>query len=198
MRVHIKVCGITDIASAQACLDGGVDSIGFVFADSVRRVTPEAASRISSAVPGPMKRVAVFRQPKAGDIRRALEIFRADLVQADHRFLHSVDRHLRLPVFRESPGVEDEIDTHMGGETGMRFVYEGPVSGAGRPVDWPRAGQLATRGRMTLAGGLTPANVAEAVRLVRPFGVDVSSGVETAGKKDPEKIREFVKRARDA
>jgi len=95
--------------------------------------------------------------------------------------------------------VDNELDAYLGDTSDRRLVYEGPRSGVGRTVDWARAHGVARRGLVTLAGGLAPDNVAEAIRTVRPFGVDVSSGVESEpGVKDPGRIRAFVEAVREA
>lgn len=199
MTIHIKVCGISDVETALACEEAGVDAIGFVFANSVRRVTPETASAIVSHLSGPMQRVAVFHRPRPGEVDRVIAGFHADLVQADHGSPALSTTTGVLPVFREDAGVEEDLEAHLARAPGARFVYEGPTSGAGRQVDWDRACRIASMGQMTLAGGLTPGNVGEAIHTVRPFGVDVSSGVEAGpGRKDPRLIEAFVAAARRA
>ena len=189
MRLFVKICGVSTAPVAETCVEQGVDAIGFVFADSPRRVTPEQAELISSALPPGISRVAVFRRPGPEEVRAVLAGFRPDLVQADHDTLTALDGIGLLPVFHEG-GAEPE---------GGRFLYEGPVSGVGRRVGPVKAAQIARLGEMVLAGGLNPGNVAEAITQVRPFGVDVSSGVETSpGVKGPALIRSFVEAVRAA
>jgi phosphoribosylanthranilate isomerase len=123
-----------------------------------------------------------------------LSVFRPDILQTDAEDLQRlcVPKDLQvLPVFRAThPSVA---------ETPPRLLFEGPISGAGRVSDWERARELARRTELVLAGGLDAANVASAIESVRPFGVDVSSGVESApGIKDLEKIERFVRAARTA
>lgn len=190
MSLFVKICGITDLAGAEAAVESGADAVGFVFAGSPRRVSPREALSISGELPPGILRVAVFRSPAADDIEEVLEIFTPDLVQADHEALEEFDATETLPVFREG-----DNEAPRGG----RFLYEGPVSGAGRAVDPQRAVGMAHLGEMVLAGGLRPDNVATAIGRVRPYGVDVSSGVESApGLKDPALIRSFVAAARAA
>ena len=196
MRIHIKICGITDVAAAQAAVDAGADSIGFVLAPSTREISPTVASSIAARVPATVDIVAVFRDLPRDNIEHSLAGFDADVVQADHRSLSGVEGRRLLPVFRETVGSLEEIATYINGD---RFVYEGPHSGIGQPVDWDIAAEIALLGRMTLAGGLHQDNVGEAIRSVRPFGVDVSSGVESSpGMKDPSRIRAFVEAVRAA
>lgn len=189
MRIHVKICGITDLSSAQAAVEAGADALGFVFADSVRKITADEAAKISEELPGRVQRVAVFLRPDPVEVRQVLTRFSADIIQADYGTLS--DGPSVLPVFREDD--DDILERYLSGTVGRRFHYEGRVSGAGRAVDWSLAAKLARRARMTLAGGLDPANVGTALAVVNPFGVDVSSGVESEpGVKDHGKIREFL------
>ncbi|GBE23229.1 N-(5'-phosphoribosyl)anthranilate isomerase [bacterium BMS3Bbin01] len=199
MRIHVKICGIADLRGAIAAAEAGADSVGLVFASSPRKVTPREAARLAARLPKGIDRVAVFLRPTAAEITRTLEVFDAEIVQADHAHLQELDGKALLPVFRETERVDAELDAYVEGTTDRRLVYEGPRSGVGRTVDWTRACRVARRGRVTLAGGLHPDNVGEAIRTVRPFGVDVSSGVESKpGVKDPGRIRAFVEAVREA
>ena len=198
MTIHIKICGITDAAAADAAVEAGVDSVGFVFADSVRRLTPTKATAIASNLPDEMFRVAVFLRPSMQEVRHVLERFDAQLVQVDHSALTRPTVFPQLPVFRESPTVLAELAAHAAASSNPRFLYEGPRSGVGRTVDQIGARQAAGLGRMTVAGGLDPDNVGEVIRAIRPFGVDVSSGVESRpGVKDLGRIRAFVEAVRE-
>ncbi len=194
---HVKICGITTLDAAIAAAEFGVDAVGFVFAESPRRVTPRQAATIAGDLPGGLEKYAVFYRPEPGEIAATLEDFPADVVQADHNFIDP-DLPVRvLPVFRESVDSEEEIRGFLGTSPDRRFLYEGPRSGAGVRVDLSIAAGLARKARMTLAGGLSPENVADAVGVVRPFGVDVSSGVESSpGVKDVDLIKRFVERVR--
>lgn len=196
MTVHIKICGITDVASALAAVEAGADALGFVFTESVREVSPEEARRISAELPVGVQRYAVFLRPRPWEVERVLAGFDADVVQADHGTVGQVGRTGLLPVFRE-PG--PALDGYLADpKTRRRFHYEGRSPGSGVRADWDLAAEISGRGLMTLAGGLGPGNVAEAIGLVSPFGVDVSSGVEsTPGVKDPGRIRDFVETVRE-
>lgn len=195
MTVFVKICGIGDAATAAAAVDAGANAIGFVFADSVRRVTTEQARAAAMSIPGHVQRIAVMKNPSAEEWQDVLEGFEPDVVQTDITDLAELD----VP-----PGVESWPVYREGGripalEMPYTFVYEGAASGAGETVDWNRAAQVSKQGRMILAGGLDAANVGEAIRVVRPWGVDVSSGVESEpGNKDVGKIREFISAVRAA
>lgn len=192
MSLFVKICGMTDAAAVRAAVEHGADAIGFVFAESVRRVSPAAAVDLSADVPARVRRVAVMLHPTAAEWREVEDVFRPDVLQtdaADFASLDVSDDIERWPVYREGAGLPETLPP--------TFVYEGPKSGQGQTVDWSRASDIASRGRMILAGGLGPDNVADAVRRVAPFGVDVSSAVESApGKKDPAKISAFITAAR--
>ena len=178
---------MTDIAAVEAAVEAGADAVGFVFAESVRRVSMRHAVEMSDYVPVETKRVAVMLHPTADEWREVKDIFQPDILQtdlADFDYLDVPERIETWPVMREG-NVPDQLpDT---------FVYEGKASGSGTTVDWQVAAQMARRGNMILAGGLNSENVQEAIRQVAPFGVDVSSGVESSpGKKDTKGIQDFI------
>lgn len=190
MSLFVKICGISDHEGAEAAVDAGADAIGFVFADSVRRVAPARAAAIAATLPPDVLSVAVFRRPALAEVETVLSQFTPDVIQADHGAMGSFGGLRVLPVYRE---------TDDSAPRGGLFLYEGPESGVGRTVDAERAAAMARLGEMVLAGGLGPSNVAGAIATVRPFGVDVSSGVETSpGSKDPSLIRDFVATVRAA
>lgn len=187
MNVFVKICGLRDADSAAAAVEAGADALGFVFAESVRKVSPEQARAVAQSIPDGVQRVAVMRHPSNKEWRAVLEGFAPDVLQTDVEDFAALDvppQVVTWPVIREG-GIAD-------GLPGV-FVYEGVNSGAGETVDWSRAAALADRGRMILAGGLAAGNVAEAIETTNAWGVDVSSGVESApGQKDIELIREFI------
>jgi len=195
MKPLIKICGLSDVASVDAAIDAGADAVGFVFAESVRLVSAKHAVRIAAHVPAHIRKVAVMLHPTAAQWQEVRSIFQPDILQtdsADFEHLEVPDGIGRWPVLRES-------QAHANYAWPDVFVYEGTASGTGERVDWQLAAQHARRGKMVLAGGLDSNNVAEAIRAVAPFGVDVSSGVEAApGKKDAAKIRAFIQAAKAA
>jgi phosphoribosylanthranilate isomerase len=190
----IKICGMTTEDAVEAALRAQVDAIGFVFAESKRRVTPERAAQLAAPARGKVRCVAVTKHPDQRDIDDILATFRPDVLQTDASDLARlrVPTTLEiLPVVRAGSAAPQPLPS--------RVLFEGPVSGTGLPADWNAASQLARRTEVILAGGLSPENVAAAITEVRPFGVDVSSGVEAApGIKSPEKIASFVRSARAA
>lgn len=191
MSVWVKVCGLTTEAGVDAAIEACVDAVGFVFAPSKRQVSPARAEELANRIPHEIARVAVMLHPSQSWVDEVLRAFRPDVLQTDMDDLAALQlpEWLRtLPVVRAGGAMRTSAP---------RVLFEGPVSGAGETSDWTLAAQLARTTELVLAGGLTPANVRNAVAAARPFGVDVSSGVESQpGVKDPVKIREFVRNAR--
>lgn len=193
MSLVVKVCGLRDHQHVTDAVNAGAGALGFVFAPSPRQVTPAHAYSISADVPAHVKRVAVMLHPSNDEWLMVLKQFGPDVLQTDAEDFAglaipaSVER---WPVYREGGAAPD---------TGSVYVYEGPKSGHGETVDWSAAAKLAQRGNMLLAGGLRPDNVAVAIRTVRPYGVDASSGLESApGQKDSQRIAEFIYAAKAA
>ncbi len=196
MSGWIKICGMTDEAAVEAALAAGVDAIGFVFAPSVRQVTPQRAAELAAPARHRVQCIAVARHPDQMLVDEVIRVFRPDALQtdiADFDRLKLPDTLPRLPVLRS--GAEHSFC----GALPARVLFEGPHSGTGQLSDWQEAARMAQATRLTLAGGLNPANVAAAIRAVRPFGVDTSSGVEAEpGVKSTSKIAEFTAAARAA
>lgn len=197
MRVFIKICGLRTAGMVRAAVDAGADAVGFVFAVSPRRVTPEVAADLAAMAPAGVLRVAVMRHPLADEWREVAEIMRPDWLQTEARDFAGLDMPAgveALPVYRDVSGLDSAALARED-----RALFEAVASGTGQTPDWDRARRLASLTRLVLAGGLHPDNVGEAIRRVRPWGVDVSSGVESSrGVKDPAKIKAFVAAVRRA
>lgn len=193
-RLWVKVCGLTTAEGVHAAVRAQVDAIGFVFAPSKRRVTPQCAAELSREIPASIVRVAVLQHPEQALLDEVCAVFKPDVVQTDCEDLSRlrVPENVRTtPVVRAGAALPEPLP--------KRILFEGAVSGTGTTTDWTAAERLARRTKLILAGGLNPDNVTEAIRLVLPFGVDVSSGVESApGIKDPDLIMRFVSAAREA
>jgi phosphoribosylanthranilate isomerase len=190
----IKICGLTTRDAVEAAVAAGADAVGFVFAPSKRRVTPEQAAAITRTVPAHVARVAVMLHPPQPLVDEVCSVFAPDIVQTDatdFAELRISDGIARLPVVRDGQALALPLPG--------RVLYEGKSSGTGTTADWGAARVIATQTQLVLAGGLSAFNVADAIAAVRPFGVDVSSGVESApGVKDASKIEAFVHAARAA
>lgn len=197
--VTIKICGVRDAAAARAAAAVGVDALGFVFAASPRRVTPDEARRIAADLPPEIERVAVFRGADADEVRRVLDVFPADRVQSEPTpaLLAAPFADRLLPVLHDDGTLADQaaaLATH-------RPVLLEAAGRGGRGVrpDWRRAAELAARRPLVLAGGLDAGNVGAALHRVRPAGVDVSSGVEDSpGRKSAARIAAFVAAVRNS
>ena len=194
MESWIKICGMTTPEAVQAALDAGADAIGFVFAPSVRQVTPAQARELARPARGRVDCVAVTLHPEQALVDAILREFEPDLLQTDLEDFATLKlprTQAVLPVLRP--------DSAVCGSYPARVLVEGARSGTGQTSDWTQAMELARATRVVLAGGLHAGNVAAAIAAVRPFGVDTSSGVEVQpGAKSPAKIFEFVSAARAA
>ena len=194
MNLWVKVCGLRTSEDVAAACAAGADAIGFVFAPSVRRVSPAEAAVAAAAAPANVQRVAVFLHPTQAELDEVLAGFTPDIVQTDAADLAALQVPAGvavLPVVRAGGSRIGLLPT--------RCLVEGPRSGTGQVADWAAAADYAARTQVVLAGGLHAGNVGAAVQAVRPWGVDVSSGVESApGIKDAARIHEFVFAARQA
>jgi len=195
MKPLVKICGLSEVVTLRVAIDAGADAVGFVFARSVRQVTPALAAELAAEVPENVARVAVMLHPTVDEWQEVREVFQPDVLQtdlADFSYLEVPQEIVRWPVVREGAAPANDTWPEL-------FVYEGGASGQGQTVDWQLAAQHANSGRMVLAGGLDDRNVSDAIRAVQPYGVDVSSGVEVApGQKDVGKIRAFIEAAHAA
>ena len=199
MTMEVKICGILDRRVARIAVEAGAGALGFVFADSPRRIEPEVAAGIAADIDPQVARVAVFRNPTAEEVLRVLDVFSADIVQAEPGpgLAAVMARGGRvLPVLHDGESASKLEDRLAGAPTPVLLEAAG-IGGRGIRPDWDRAAELARRLPLVLAGGLTPGNVRDAIRHVGPLAVDVSSGVESSrGVKDPERIRAFLLAAR--
>lgn len=197
--MQVKICGIRSREAAVAADRSGADAVGFVFADSPRRVTPEAAARLAAILSPSIARVAVFRHPTEQEITEVLDAFPADFIQVEpgtaaFSATGAEAGPRLLPVLHDDPGLMDQLSSLGSALTGGVLLEAPGRGGRGIRPDWSRAGRVAERVPLVLAGGLTPENVTQAIHQVRPAAVDVSSGVESSpGHKDPRLIREFVR-----
>jgi phosphoribosylanthranilate isomerase len=200
--LFVKICGITTVEDALHAAQCGADAIGFIFfEESPRFISHYRAAEIVKRLPEHISKIGVF-------------------VNADRKFIHDIVSHVNLSAVQlyGNEGADDLINFEISVIKAFRvkddfdvdvmrnyivdaFLLdahkEGKYGGTGRTFDWNLAVKAKEHGKIILSGGLTADNVEEAVRFVRPYGVDVSSGVEIApGKKDPAKVKEFIARAK--
>jgi phosphoribosylanthranilate isomerase len=201
--MFIKICGITRLADALHAAEHGATAVGFVFwPKSPRHVALEQAAEIIAALPASVTPVGVFVNETVDGIRGIVERTGIAAVQLHGDEAPAYARELGWPVLRAI--TVDDAETacpQWPRETTFLVDAADPVrrGGTGSSIDWTKAASLARRCRLVLAGGLDPANVQDAIGRVRPFGVDVSSGVEDApGVKSREKMTRFLESARSA
>jgi len=202
--VRVKICGITRVEDALWAIDHGADAVGFVFYPrSPRHVTPEQARGIVAQLPPFVTTVGLFVDvPSAAEVRRVLDLCGLDVAQLHGNTVRPAElaprRAFQVVPVRDAASLR-RLDAAPGGTWLLDAWVPGEHGGTGQRFDWSLAAEVATRHRIILAGGLTPDNVARAVAQVRPWGVDVSSGVEAApGIKDPSKVAAFIRRAKES
>jgi phosphoribosylanthranilate isomerase len=205
MSVRVKICGITSSEDAQMAVAAGADLLGFVFYDqSPRHVTIEQAAAIARTLPPYVVRVGLFVNAPAVEVSEALSACGLQLLQfhGDEPPEFCVQfGAMSMKAFRVKDAATIQSLPEYPTDAWLLDAFvPGQQGGTGHTFNWDLAVEAVKLGRpVFLAGGLTAANVGEAVRRVRPFGVDVSSGVESApGKKDPVKVREFIAAAKAA
>lgn len=198
---RVKICGISDVENALVAAEAGADAIGLVFAPSRRRVTVEQAREIVDALPPFVTKVGLFVDEDPARIEEVADACRLDVVQLHGSespgFCAALGRTVIKAIRVKDAASLAVMDGYRVAGFLLDSYHPEVAGGTGRTFDWDLAEQVSGRYRVILSGGLTPANVTEAIEKVRPHGVDVSSGVETDGRKDPAKIREFVVRVRE-
>ena len=207
-RTLIKVCGLRTVEGLEAALDAGVDAVGFVFAESPRRVEPREAAVLAAACPPTVLRVGVFLHPTEDEVATVLEHAALSAIQSDAVDEETIRRVIGpeesarvefIPVYRDGPHLASDLARERARGERRMVLVEGPKSGVGQRADWSRVAAASEGLGVILAGGLSAENVAEAIRAVRPRAVDVSSGVESSpGVKDPGRIGAFVDAVRRA
>ena len=204
--MKVKVCGITNLEDAMAACEAGADALGFVFAPEAkarsRYIAPDDARRIIEQLPPFVVTVAVCVNERPERLLEYLEfVDRVQLHGEESVEDCSAVAHRAIKAFRVSPGFEAAAMSVYPARAYLLDAFvPGARGGTGKTCDWDLARQAVALGKpLILAGGLTPENVAEAVRRVRPYAVDTSGGVERApGKKDHERIRRFIQNVRSS
>jgi phosphoribosylanthranilate isomerase len=190
----VKFCGMTREEDVDTAAELGVDAVGFVlWGESPRAVPFEALRALVSRLPASVVPVGVFVHPSQEDVARACDAgIRAVQI---HGMAAPPAWPVQVEVWMAGSLAGDSIVPDIPDQVLLVLDAHDPQrhGGTGRTIDWPRAAIVAARRRLLLAGGLTPANVADAIRVVRPFGVDVASGIELRpGVKDRPKMRAFI------
>ena len=202
----IKICGNTNLDDALFAAECGADALGFVFARSARRVQPEQVGHITERLPRTIAKYGVFVDAGLDEIISTVEAGGLDGVQLHRASDPSLPSKLRerglriLQVLNYSDDFERQV-TELSNSQEPVLVDSAKVGGTGNTFNWMAAQSSFQRAqpRLIAAGGLSPENVMQAIQILRPWGVDVASGVESApGKKDPDRVRAFVEAARQA
>ena len=201
--MFLKICGIRNLDDASHAVEQGATALGFVlWPRSPRYVAPDAVARIVAQLPATITTVGVFVNESSDEIARTMERTNLTAVQLHGDEPASYAQELAWPILKSvTLATAGEVAAAWSDDTTL-LLDAADIErrgGTGQQVDWAAAAALARTRRLVLAGGLTPANVADAIAAVRPYGVDVSSGVEDApGVKNRDKVARFLAAARTA
>lgn len=200
MTPFIKLCGLRTVEDIEFAAALGVDAVGIVMTPSVRQVDTETAKRLVEAVPEGVVSVGVFYRPTAEVVRTARDEIGFDWIQAETENLQGINEISPFPVVHDGDSLgSDAVEAFEISASGRILVESSGHGGKGMQAEWGRVAGLARIDDVVLAGGLNARNVLEAIGLVGPGGVDVSSGVESApGVKDHALMKEFVDMARNS
>ncbi len=200
----VKICGLRELEHAQAAVDAGADLLGFVFAPTRRYVAPEIAAAIAGRLSKKVPLVGLFVDERPEVVRSTFKTCGLSYAQLCGDESVEYCRSLGVPIIKSlrvrGADVVDEVERYASISAWCILDSYVPTAygGTGTTFDWTMAREVSGRHRTMVAGGLNPENVGDAIRVARPWGVDVSSGVETGGLKDIDKIIAFVAAARQA
>ena len=190
----VKICGLSNIEAVKTAVSAGADYIGFVFAPSKRQVTLEQAAELAKFIPSHIQKVGVFVSPSRADLLEAIEKVGLDLVQVHGQVVDKLFENLPCGSIQ---AVQVDEGGHVPNSQADYLLFDAPVAGSGQTFDWGRLDTTKLAQPFFIAGGLNADNVARTIQHFSPFAVDVSSGVETDGQKDHEKIRRFIERVKN-
>ena len=189
----VKICGLSTVEAVEATVLVGADYIGFVFAESKRQVSLEQAHELAKLVTGKTKIVGVFVSPSLEDLEQAIGQVPLDMVQIHGTFDEALIPKISVPVIRAIQLSDQEAKVTSPADF---LLFDAPVAGSGRTFDWDLLKDQKIQQDFFIAGGLTVDNVRQARETFQPYALDVSSGVETDGRKDIEKIKAFIEGAK--
>ena len=189
----VKICGLSTKGAVEVAVSAGADYIGFVFAPSKRQVTLEQAAELAKFIPSHIQKVGVFVSPSRAELLEAVDKVGLDLVQVHGQVADDLFENLPCGSIQ---AVQVDERGHVPNSQADYLLFDAPVAGSGQTFDWGRLDTTGLAQPFFIAGGLNEDNVARALQHFTPFAVDVSSGVETDGQKDHEKIRRFIERVK--
>ena len=189
----VKICGLSTVEAVETAVLEGADYIGFVFAESKRQVSLEQAQELAKRVTGKTKIVGVFVSPSLEDLEQAIGQVPLDMVQIHGAFDEALMPMISVPVIRAIQLSDQEAQVSSQADY---LLFDAPVAGSGQTFDWGLLKDQKIQQDFFIAGGLTVDNVRQARETFQPYAVDVSSGVETDGRKDIEKIKAFIEGAK--
>lgn len=197
----VKICGLKKAVDVQAAVENGADMIGFVFAKSKRQVTIEQAHELAKNIPTNIKKVGVFVNPTEEELTAAIKGVPLDIVQLHGQEPISQAERTDAEVIKAFPVKEGKLPDNISDYKNAYILLDAPAEeyegGSGKTFDWDKINSdVLLKNKLIIAGGLKAENVQEAIHRFEPYGVDISSGVETNGEKDPEKIEIFIKTAK--
>ena len=190
----VKICGLSNIEAVETAVSAGADYIGFVFAPSKRQVTVEQAAELTEIIPANVKKVGVFVSPSRAELLGAVDKVGLDFVQVHGQVADDLFEDLPCGSIQ---AVQVDEGGHVPNSQADYLLFDAPVAGSGQTFDWGQLDTTELSQPFFIAGGLNEDNVARAIQHFSPFAVDVSSGVETNGQKDHEKIRRFIERVKN-
>lgn len=203
----VKICGCTSVADVAAAVAAGADAVGLIFAPSPRRVTTEQARLATAAVPAGVSVVGVFVDPSPSELERVLAVLPRLTPQFSGSEPPELCRYLGVPYLKVFPVPTRAATTEADLAAALeRYPEALPIfetasqqrGGSGRSFDWSLVSHLVELRAAVISGGLDPSNVGECVRQLQPYAVDVRSGVEADGVKDPAKLADFINQVRRA
>ncbi|WP_291291042.1 phosphoribosylanthranilate isomerase [Enterococcus sp.] len=204
----VKICGLTEPLHIEAAVNAGADYLGFVFAKSRRQIEPAEARKMTEQVPKTVGKVGVFVSPSFEEVQTAIQAAQLTAIQLHGKLKPSLETaiqtgvfaHQKIAVIQAFDGEADTLEQAFISSNSDFGLLDAPVrnhlyaGGNGQSFDWQKAAKksLPFSERFFIAGGLHVANVQQAIAIFDPYAVDISSGVETNGKKDSKKIQQFI------
>jgi len=189
----VKICGLSTKGAVEVAVSAGADYIGFVFAPSKRQVTLDQAAELAKLIPSHIQKVGVFVSPSQSELLEAIEKVGLDFVQVHGQVVDKLFENLPCAGIQ---AVQVDGNGHVPSSRADYLLFDAPVAGSGQTFDWDRLDTTELSQPFFIAGGLNEDNVVKAIQHFTPYAVDVSSGVETDGQKDQEKIRRFIERVK--